>query len=756
MSSVPQSPLLITKYASDGDKADGIELVAQQSAHQAALLQQSSSSSASSPSAGHTVGIAHTRWATHGGKTDANAHPHVDSSGKIALVHNGTINNANELRQELQQLGHVFTSQTDTEVIAKLIGHYYNDVNYSTSSNSIAATMNTTTTAATEIMTMGNLKLATEYALLRCDGSWGLCIMCTDTPDELIVACNGSPLVIGITEDQRTFVASETAAFNRFTKNFISMNDGEIGILHSDGRTLDLSRTQLAPDQQVKLSPAPYPHWTIKECYEQPEAIARALGFGGRLGSDRVLLGGLDNNYERCSMVKHMTLSACGTSLNAARYGEKLMKHLGSFDTVQSIDAAETEMKDFPCTHGTNRVHVSNSNTGMSMSGNSSSNSSGGGGGRSTNSTMIGRIAVPPPSIAPSSTNPLRDTGLIVVSQSGETKDVVRVVKQAMDMDITTMSVVNAVGSLIARTTKMGVYCNAGRENAVASTKAFTTQVTVLALIALWYKQTRDRMEYYKNGNIPSASFKATQSVEEIRLKEALMRLPISFGMALKTHDQCKQIAAQLLHKEHCFVLGKGYGEPVAMEGALKIKEMCYLHAEGYSGGALKHGPFALIENAETGKFGATPIIMIILDDNHASHMRTAAEEVKARGAELIIITDKAELAHHLDPNPIIIPSNGPLTALGAVLPLQLIGYELALLKYVCFFVVVVVVVSIVGIRFKLLTHARCFPTCVEVLIQIHHGIWQKQLRSTREREGESVYQRNNKIFVKVIKVVTI
>ena len=160
------------------------------------------------------------------------------------------------------------------------------------------------------------------------------------------------------------------------------------------------------------------------------------------------------------------------------------------------------------------------------------------------------------------------------------------------------------------------------------------------------------------------------------------MRLPISFGMALKTREQCKEIAVRLLHKEHCFVLGKGYGEPVALEGALKIKEMCYLHAEGYSGGALKHGPFALIEN-ETGKFGATPIIMLILDDNHAQHMRTAAEEVKARGAELIIITDKPELAEDLDANPIVIPNNGPLTALGAVLPLQLIGYELALMRYV-------------------------------------------------------------------------
>lgn len=572
----PRSELqVITKYASDGDKADSIDLVR---AH-------------SSASVGHPVGIAHTRWATHGGKTDENAHPHTDSSGRIALVHNGTLNNSNELRRELQQRGHKFTSQTDTEVIAKLIGEVYEQDKCS-------------------------IKEATEKALTRCDGSWGLCIMCTDTPDELVVACNGSPLVIGLADD-RTFVASETSAFNRFTKNFISMKDGEIGVLHQDGRTLDLSRLQKAPDQKVKLSPAPYPHWTIKECVEQPEAIARALAFGGRLGADKIYLGGLDSNMDRMCKIKHMMLSACGTSLHAARYGERLMKHLGSFDTVYSIDAAETDTKDFPCQHN------------------------------------------------------LKESGVLVVSQSGETKDVVRVVNAALDKELTVLSVVNAVGSLIARTTKIGVYCNAGRENAVASTKAFTSQVTVLALIALWFRQTRDNLE----GKRPS--------VETMKLKDALMRLPITFGMALKTREQCKTIAERLKGKEHCFVLGKGYGEPVAYEGALKIKEMCYLHAEGYSGGALKHGPFALIENNETGKFGATPIIMIVLDDEHAHHMRTAAEEVRARGADVIIITDKPSLAHDLDPNPIVIPNNGPLTALGAVLPLQLIAYELALLRYV-------------------------------------------------------------------------
>lgn len=488
----------------------------------------------------------------------------------------------------LQKEGHKFTSQTDTEVIAKLIGHIYAQDKCS-------------------------VKDATEKALESCDGTWGLCIMCSDQPDELVVACNGSPLVIGISDD-RTFIASETSAFNRYTKNFISLKDGEIGVLHSDGRTLDLSRKQQAPDQQVKLSPEPFPHWTLKELVEQPEAIARAMGFGGRLGADRVYLGGLDKNMDQVKELRHMMLSACGTSLNASKYGERLMKHLESFESVVSIDAAETEPKDFPCQ---------------------------------------GRK---------------KETAVLVVSQSGETKDVVRVVNSAMEKNLVVMSVVNAVGSLIARTTKMGVYCNAGRENAVASTKAFTTQVTVLALIALWFRQLRDEREG------------KSSSVEANRLKDALMRLPITFGMALKTRDQCKKIAARLQDKEHCFVLGKGYGEPVALEGALKIKEMCYLHAEGYSGGALKHGPFALIED-DKGKFGATPIIMLILDDNHAHHMRTAAEEVRARGAELIVITDKKSLAADICDDPIVIPNNGPLTALGAVLPLQMIAYELAMLR---------------------------------------------------------------------------
>eukprot|EP01042_Synura_sphagnicola_P002348 gene2348-2814_t len=276
------------------------------------------------------------------------------------------------------------------------------------------------------------------------------------------------------------------------------------------------------------------------------------------------------------------------------------MRDLDCFDTVGALDAAEVRRSDFPRRHG----------------------------------------------------------ALLAVSQSGETKDVVRAVRQAEEQSVPCISVVNVVGSLIARTTGLGVYLNAGREHAVASTKAFTSQVTVMTLIALWFRQTKEEREH-----LPELQLKR-------ELLEALQRMPISFGMAMNSRERCREIAKELTVRNHLFVLGKGYGEPIAYEGALKIKEMGYMHAEGYSGGALKHGPFALIEGAE-GREGQTPVITLILDDDQAANMRTAAEEVKARGAQVYVITDNPKLARGLDSNPIIIPNNGPLTALIAVLPLQ-------------------------------------------------------------------------------------
>jgi glucosamine--fructose-6-phosphate aminotransferase (isomerizing) len=389
----------------------------------------------------------------------------------------------------------------------------------------------------------------------------------------------------------------------------------ELVTLTVDGRDLDLSK-QIKPEEEEELAnPAPYPHWYIKEVMEQPQAIGRALGFGGRLSFDTATLGGLDEQYEKLKNIDSISLVGCGSSYNAAMYGAKLMRHSGAFTAVSAMDANSADDSDF---------------------------------------RFLGEPT---------------QQGLIFITQSGETREMIDCVQRAVKRNFPTIGVVNSGGSTISNMVDCGTYTFAGEEKAAPSTKSFTNEVICLALISLWFRQIKAKEH----------SMKLPPQTDS--LAEALQRMPITFGMAMRTQNACKKAAKKLANKEHCFVLGKGFGEPIAMEGALKLKEIGYLHAEGYSGGALKHGPFAMIESDENGKQGATPIVMLVLDDNHAHHMRTACEEVKARGAELIIITDNKKLADGLDENPIVIPSNGPLTALGAIVPLQMIAYELAMLK---------------------------------------------------------------------------
>mmetsp|Transcript_23999 Transcript_23999/g.49701 ORF Transcript_23999/g.49701 Transcript_23999/m.49701 type:complete len:695 (-) Transcript_23999:192-2276(-) len=563
--------MVIVKKSSPDDNIDPIKVIREMS----------------QPIAGHNIGIAHTRWATHGSITDKNAHPHVDASGKIAVVHNGSIFNKQELRKELKELGYKFEGQTDTEVIAKLIGHYHKEM---------------------------DIREATKTAMERCQGTWGLVVMSSELPEELVVTSHGSPLYIGV-GDEGTYIASDPQAFKDYSRNFIKLNDMEVATIAADGRNLDLTKTMSAKEEEdVRSSPSPYPHWYIKEVLEQPQAIGRALCFGGRLSLNTATLGGLDAKVDKFKEIDNISVVGCGSSFNAATYGAKLLRHTGVFANVAAMDCNSTEETDF-------RFHA----------------------------------------------DP-KKSGLIVLSQSGETREVTDVVKQALNQNVSVFSITNTVGSTVANQTKCGVYVNAGPEIAAPSTKSFTGEVVILALTAMWFRQVKAKKKGLK------------LTAAETSLAESLQRLPITFGMLMKTRDACKKVAEKLASKEHCFVLGKGFGEPIAMEGALKLKEVGYLHAEGYSGGALKHGPFAMIED-ENGKQGATPIIMLVLDDMHAHHMRTACEEVKARGAELIIITDNKKLADGLDEDPIVIPSNGPLTALGAVVPLQLIAYELAMLK---------------------------------------------------------------------------
>jgi glucosamine--fructose-6-phosphate aminotransferase (isomerizing) len=452
-----------------------------------------------------------------------------------------------------------------------------------------------------------------DRTLTRLEGTWGLAIIHKDSPNQVIACRNGSPLVLGIGKN-RMFVASELSAFSRHTNQYISLNDGEVAVINAEGVALDRSRQQTAPEEKIELSPAPYPHWTIKEIMEQPEAISRTLNYGARFDQDgNVKLGGLESNKEMMLGVRHLMMAACGTSLFASMYGAQLMKSLKCFDTVQIVDAAEVTAETFPA----------------------------------------------------------HDGGLCVTSQSGETKDTHRSLVHASDQLIPCFSIVNQVGSLIARSTNCGVYLNAGREHAVASTKAFTTQVTAMALVAGWFAQNRLPASAMGPGKM-HAHAANTQRRQE--LIEAIHRLPIYTGMTLLTRPQCERLAEKFKSKEHMFILGKGYAESIAKEGALKIKEITYVHAEGFSGGALKHGPFALLEKD-------TPVVCIILNDQHGELMRIAATEVRARGAHTVIITDKKSLAEGLgEPDDIIvIPSNGPLSALLAVVPLQLLAYEMAI-----------------------------------------------------------------------------
>lgn len=440
------------------------------------------------------------------------------------------------------------------------------------------------------------------YAVLpQLRGTWGLALVDRECPERLLATANGSPLLVGIGRGEM-YLASEASAFGGRTKDYIELRDGEIVVLTKDGHSLDDSRVETAEQEEVQLSPEPWPHWTLKEIFEQPEAISRSLNHGGRLLSrDTVMLGGMEQHRETLSTVRHLVICACGTSYYAGLFGARLMRSLRAFDTVQVFDAAEFSAEDLPREHG----------------------------------------------------------GMLVISQSGETKDVHRALLIAQEHDLPTFSVVNVVRSMIARFTGCGVYLNAGREHAVASTKAFTCQVSVLAQLAIWFAQVHQ--------------------VEQQRretLVNALHRVATSLGMVLqRLRPACKQLAVQLRDTRHLFVLGKGLAEPVAREGALKIKEITYLHAEGYPGGSLKHGPFALLEPG-------LPMFLVILADRHEHFMWTTLEEVRARGAFTIVITDCAVKGHeqHIDCL-LRIPTNGPLTSLLAVVPLQLFAYELSVLR---------------------------------------------------------------------------
>jgi glucosamine--fructose-6-phosphate aminotransferase (isomerizing) len=549
---------------------------------------------------GCNIGIFHTRWATHGGKTNKNAHPHVDNKNRISLVHNGIIENYYELKNELENdHGIVFKSETDTEVIVNLISVYYD--------------------------TEKSMMNAIMKAIARLRGTWALAIICIDEPNNMYCARHGSSLLVGFSDNNDNdnennndescydyiMVTSEQAGFGHNAKKYICLNNGDITVIKKIDNKVYLKNIENYEQKNItvknnELSPEPFQHWTIKEIHEQYDATIRAISFGGRMIDDRVILGGPMMHIDRLKKIDHLLLLGCGTSLNSAKHGISFFTDLCNFVTVQAFDGSEFDHGDIPknCDNG--------------------------------------------------------NIAAIFLSQSGETKDLYRCVKICNDRNIFTIGVINVVDSLIAREVDCGCYLNAGREVGVASTKAFTSQVILLSMLAIFFAQINDinidKRKHYIN---------------------CLKQLPTDIRKTIeKSHDICEIISDKLITQPSMFVLGKGSMIHVASEGALKTKEIGYIHAEAYGGNALRHGPYAIINDG-------TPVIFISPNDEHFSSMNNTVEEVKSRNAYPIIISDVENTydvsrhAYHC----VLVSSNDIYKGILHNIPLQLIAYFMAVKK---------------------------------------------------------------------------
>ncbi len=519
-----------------------IEIIKYASTNTFNSLEQVEKSIGSNPEFGKSnIGIGHTRWATHGGKTDINAHPHMDTKGRIALVHNGIIENFSELKTKLINQGYQFKSSTDTEVIAIQIG-YWLDQGFGTSES-----------------------IKKTAQMLR--GTWALAIIDRSNPSKLWVTRNGSPLLLGL-DDSFVMVVSEQIAFGSFINKYVVLDNHDLIEITFNPVSLSISFSKdiqtygikTKTDQEIQLTPEPYRFWMEKEIREQPEAITRALNNGGRIeSSTTVKLGGLDGSKSRLLELDHLILLGCGTSFNAGLWSLPLFRSLDIFDTVGIYDGAEFSIGDIP---------------------------------------KRGK------------------TGLVLLSQSGETKDLHRCLQIAKDYGLITIGVVNVVDSMIPRETTCGVYLNAGREVGVASTKSFTSQCVVLTLIAIWFSQC-----------------KGTCMEKRRKIISDLRNLSWQIENVIARWDSIRSLA-QLIKSSNsssCFVLAKGSDEAIAKESALKLKEIAYIHAEGFSSSALKHGPFALITPG-------LPIFILDTSPEHHDKNTNAHQEVKARDAYVILI----------------------------------------------------------------------------------------------------------------------
>jgi glutamine---fructose-6-phosphate transaminase (isomerizing) len=526
-----------------------------------------------------TAGIGHTRWATHGAPSDVNSHPHTDQNERLAIIHNGIIENYSAIRDRLITRGHTFRSETDTEVLAHLIGEFYIEDR--------------------------SLTEAVRLALNEVVGAYGIAVVAADDPNEIVCARKGSPLVIGV-GDNEYFIASDAAAIIAHTRQVIYLSDNEMATVSRSGiktRTIsniEITKTVEVIDMEIEaIEKGGYDHFMLKEIHEQPHTITDAMR--GRVIEEEgdIVLGGLQHHLRDLRRADRFIITACGTSYNAGLIGKYMIEHYARVPV--NIEYASEFRYRNPIVHD--------------------------------NDVMFG------------------------ISQSGETADTLAAMREAKRKGALALGIVNVVGSTIARESDAGVYIHAGPEIGVASTKAFTSQLTVLALLTIMLGRMRH--------------LSVVDGREMIR---ELLLIPEKVQRTLEeTERQIMEIAEIFKDATNFLYLGRGYNYPVAMEGALKLKEISYIHAEGYPAAEMKHGPIALIDEN-------MPVVVIAPHDDVYEKVLSNIQEVRARKGHVIAIASEGDeriksLAEHV----IYIPETLPLfTPILSVIPLQLLSYYIA------------------------------------------------------------------------------
>ena len=522
------------------------------------------------------IGIGHTRWATHGAPTTPNAHPHTDRSGRIALIHNGIIENAADLRKALVDRGHEFTSETDTEVLAHLIGVFYE----------------------------GNLEEAVASALRDVDGAYGICVISSDEPDVLVTARNGSPIILGIGDDEY-LVASDQSALVEHTRSVVYLDNGEMAILTPKGyrvRTLRSRRVD-KPVNQIEwdletIERGGFDHFMLKEIFEQPESIENTMRGHLLPETGDVRVYGLKLDDHAIKAVKRIIITACGTSWHSALIGKYMLEELARVPTEVEY-ASEFRYR-----------------------------------------------------------NPIvdEDTVVIAISQSGETADTLAALQEAKRRGARSIGLVNVVGSTIAREVDGGLYLRCGPEVGVASTKAFTSQVVALAMVTLRF-----------------ARLKQMSLLDGKRYVEALAALPGQVAQILERAEEVQALADEFADATNALYLGRGVNFPTALEGALKLKEISYIHAEGYPAAEMKHGPIALIDEN-------MPVIVVAPRDAIYGKIVSNVQEVRARGGRIIAIVNPGdeEISALAEATFTVPETLDLLSPVLTVIPLQLFSYYVA------------------------------------------------------------------------------